>query len=172
MVYRKPNREIIESFTYTYDARGNRTSKIFADGTAELYGYDDLSRLTSAVYPGGRSVQYSYDAVGNRLEMTEGTASDPLSASCPAMPTATGCWTPPTTARRPPTRGRPTATAVSTPAGLAAGYNFEENGSTAQSVADVTGRNPGEALLLGRAPGKFGGALQFVNLNTFDARRS
>jgi len=33
---------VIQSFTYTYDTRGNRTAKIFADGTAETYGCDAL----------------------------------------------------------------------------------------------------------------------------------
>jgi RHS repeat-associated protein len=76
MVYAKKDGSVIESFTYTYDSRGNRLSKIFADGTVEEYRYDELSRLVQATYPSGRTVEYSYDAVGNRTVKVEGQASN------------------------------------------------------------------------------------------------
>jgi RHS repeat-associated protein len=75
MVYAHPARGVIQSFTYSYDERGNRKSKTFADATAEIYDYDDLSRLTTADYPGGRHVEYVYDPVGNRQTMVEQNGS-------------------------------------------------------------------------------------------------
>jgi RHS repeat-associated protein len=76
MVYSHPARGAVQSFTYTYDSRGNRKTKVFADGSSETYGYDDLSRLTSADYSAtGRQVDYVYDAVGNRQTMVEVTGS-------------------------------------------------------------------------------------------------
>lgn len=61
-------REVLESFRYQYDARGNSAEEVVAAGSAERYGWDDLSRLTSATYGTRRSVDY--DPVGNRLEVS------------------------------------------------------------------------------------------------------
>jgi len=71
VVYKNTSGDVIQSFTYTHDNIGNRTSKMFASGNSENYGYDDLHRLTSATYPSGRSVVYDYDPVGNRNFLTE-----------------------------------------------------------------------------------------------------
>lgn len=81
MNYGTPGGAVIESFSYAYDTRGNRTAKVYADGSAEQYGYDALSRLVRVAYPSGREVHYRYDAVGNRIEMTEGTTGGPA-ATC------------------------------------------------------------------------------------------
>lgn len=56
----------IESFEYTYDAKGNRISEKSKEGTS-LYTYDKSEQLTKEVYPNGDSLEYTYDAVGNRL---------------------------------------------------------------------------------------------------------
>jgi RHS repeat-associated protein len=63
-----PTSTPITSFTYTYDAAGNRTRKQQLDYT-EDYRYDGLYRLTQAERTGGLAgIQtWSYDAVGNRL---------------------------------------------------------------------------------------------------------
>ena len=76
MVYQGKTGDVLKSFGYRYDPRGNRLWKMFEDGGAELYGYDALSRLVRATYPSGRDVQYVYDPVGNRLEMHEGRLED------------------------------------------------------------------------------------------------
>jgi hypothetical protein len=55
--------------------RGHRTATVFADESAEKYGYDRLSRLIQAGYGDRRQVHYTYDPVGNREKMVEGMAS-------------------------------------------------------------------------------------------------
>jgi RHS repeat-associated protein len=63
------------SFSYTYDAVGNRTQAvemILGQTVTINYGYDDLYRLTSAIYSSGENYAYTYDAVGNRLSLTTG----------------------------------------------------------------------------------------------------
>ncbi len=57
------------SFSYTYDAVGNRLSEVSTAGTT-TYSYDALSRLTGVTYPDGEAVIYSYDSMGNRKAMT------------------------------------------------------------------------------------------------------
>lgn len=59
----------LESFAYTYDLAGNRTSLTDRFGP-HAYGYDPLYRLTSADHPvasGLLDESFTYDAVGNRL---------------------------------------------------------------------------------------------------------
>lgn len=65
----------IESFDYTYDAKGNRLSEKTSSGTAQ-FTYDKSSQLTKEVRPNGDILEYTYDAVGNRLtkKVTKGTA--------------------------------------------------------------------------------------------------
>jgi YD repeat-containing protein len=160
MVYRKSNRQVIESFTYTYDTRGNRTSKIFADGTAELYGYDELSRLVRATYPSGRSVEYRYDPVGNRFQMLEGTASDPLAASCAGDADCDGVADAADNCPAVSNPGQADSDRPSTPQGLAAGYNFEDLSSSVVAK-DVTGGSDGVYAGAGKIAGRFGQAASF-----------
>ena len=141
MVYRKSSGGTLESFTYGYDSRGNRTAKIFADGTAEQYGYDDLSRLVRVAYPSGREVHYRYDAVGNRLEMTEGTSGGPAATcsgdkdcdgltdamdNCPLIANAT---------QTDSDKATPDAVSV---------WRFDEGSGT--TALDATGSNPGSLI--------------------------
>jgi RHS repeat-associated protein len=56
----------LKSFSYMYDAVGNRKSVTTAAGT-ESYVFDALNRITSATYTNGDLVEYTYDANGNRL---------------------------------------------------------------------------------------------------------
>ncbi len=142
--------------------RGNRTSKIFADGTAELYGYDQLSRLVRATYPSGRSVEYIYDAVGNRLQMLEGTAADPLAAACGGDQDCDGIVD---AGDNCPTVANPDqadADRSPTPTGLVAGYGFEDL-SSSLVAADVVGRNGGTYEGAGKTTGRFGSAAHFPN---------
>lgn len=69
---------ILESFSYSYDAAGNRTGTVRLSveqgyGFRQEYRYDSLNRLV-AVYGDGELLrQYDYDAYGNRRP-GEGTA--------------------------------------------------------------------------------------------------
>lgn len=56
----------LQSFTYTYDAVGNRKSVATAAGT-ESYVFDALNRITSATYTNGDLIEYTHDANGNRV---------------------------------------------------------------------------------------------------------
>ena len=60
---------VINSYTYTYDAAHNQTSKTDAKGLT-LYTYDALNRLLSVTEPGGKATSYTYDGAGNRLKQT------------------------------------------------------------------------------------------------------
>ncbi len=59
------------SFTYTYDAVGNRLTATDNTGTS-TYGYDLIYQLTSAEYPLLTDTTYSYDPVGNRIAVVGG----------------------------------------------------------------------------------------------------
>ncbi len=63
---------IIEAFSYAYDAAGNLQTKLDAKGTTS-YTYDELNRLESVTEPGGKVTEYTFDAAGNRTseEVTE-----------------------------------------------------------------------------------------------------
>ena len=62
---------LISSFSYSYDADGNRMSQVeLQHGGATIttgYGYDGLNRLTTVAYSTGGSLIYTYDNAGNRL---------------------------------------------------------------------------------------------------------
>jgi len=63
----------LTSFSYTYDAVGNRLSVAEHDGSAVVYAYDDIYQLTSETRTGTNpySVTYQYDDVGNRTQMVK-----------------------------------------------------------------------------------------------------
>lgn len=60
---------LLESYTYNYDANGNRTSVTTSSGTIS-YQYDALNQLTQETLADGTTVSYEYDAVGNRTKKT------------------------------------------------------------------------------------------------------
>ncbi|MGC4379155.1 RHS repeat-associated core domain-containing protein [Fictibacillus sp. Mic-4] len=64
----------IESFDYTYDAKGNRLTEETKDGTAK-FTYDKSEQLIKEVRPNGDTYEYTYDEVGNRLskKVTKGS---------------------------------------------------------------------------------------------------
>jgi len=68
-----PGGSVLDSFAYTYDQAGNRTSVISAENGTTTYTYDGRYQLTGVSYPDGTSTTYSYDLAGNRL-MENGTA--------------------------------------------------------------------------------------------------
>lgn len=63
---------VVNSFDYSYDRVGNRTSKTSRDG-AHNYTYDTLNRLIEAInpLPTNPLETYSYDSVGNRTNSNQ-----------------------------------------------------------------------------------------------------
>jgi RHS repeat-associated protein len=60
----------INSYSYTHDNMGNRTSMTDLSGVHN-YVYDDIYQLTRATHPGIPMEQFAYDAVGNRMSSEE-----------------------------------------------------------------------------------------------------
>ena len=57
------------TFTYTYDAAGNRTSTVGPGGTTG-YRYDAAERIASLTDPAGGPFAYTYDAAGRQIGLT------------------------------------------------------------------------------------------------------
>jgi RHS repeat-associated protein len=66
----------VTSFGYTYDAAGNRVTKVLPEFT-ETYAYDPLYRLTGVDRTGTQTGlwRYAYDGVGNRTSAQTGAAA-------------------------------------------------------------------------------------------------
>lgn len=62
--------EIVSSYEYKYDKRGNQTQKDEGQGTTKYY-YDALSRLEVALMPDRQIQNYEYDDLDNIRELTE-----------------------------------------------------------------------------------------------------
>ena len=64
------NSTVLSSYTYTYDAVGNRLSVTEADSSAVAYDYDDTYQLTSETRTGTNpyTITYAYDDAGNRTQ--------------------------------------------------------------------------------------------------------
>ncbi len=58
---------LIDSYTYTYDANGNRTSVVTNERTIS-YQYDAMNQLTQETLADGTTNSYEYDAGGNRTK--------------------------------------------------------------------------------------------------------
>ncbi|WP_052948028.1 DNRLRE domain-containing protein [Aneurinibacillus tyrosinisolvens] len=67
---------VLDSYVYTYDANGNRTSVQTNAGTLS-YQYDSLNQLTQETLLDGTTIAYEYDAVGNRTskKVTKGATT-------------------------------------------------------------------------------------------------
>jgi|GEM_PF-643385 len=59
--------ELLDTYSYSYDANGNRSSVITSSGTIS-YQYDVLNQLTQETLADGTTITYEYDAVGNRTK--------------------------------------------------------------------------------------------------------
>ncbi len=66
---RKPDSAVIDTYSYTYDAANNQTTKVDARGTTS-YTYDDLNRLETVSEPNGKVTIYTFDMAGNRAAET------------------------------------------------------------------------------------------------------
>jgi RHS repeat-associated protein len=73
VTHHAPGGAVLDGYTYTYDAAGNRTSVTDNNGDVTSFNYDGRYQLTGVNYPDGTSTDYSYDLAGNRL--SEGGAS-------------------------------------------------------------------------------------------------
>lgn len=73
VVNKGPNGAIISSYTYTFDANGNRTKIVeIANGVSKThtYKYDSLNRLIRCDASDDTFEAYTYDSLGNRLTKT------------------------------------------------------------------------------------------------------
>lgn len=59
--------DLIDSYTYNYDANSNKTSVQTPNGTI-FYQYDVLNQLTQETLLDGTIIDYQYDVVGNRTQ--------------------------------------------------------------------------------------------------------
>src|SRR5437870_2066359 len=58
--------------TFTYDARGNRTSVTDAlQDPPTTFLYDVMNRLTKIIQPGNATTQFAYDTRGRRTSVTD-----------------------------------------------------------------------------------------------------
>ena len=71
---------VLDGYTYTYNANGNRTSVTRADNAYVNYGYDGIGQLTKAqgfeaggLLRGNENFGYGYDPAGNLLLRTNNT---------------------------------------------------------------------------------------------------
>lgn len=69
VTHRAANNTVQASYTYTYDANGNRLSATSPAGRTD-YTYDPAGQLTGVKYPNGETLTYTYDPAGNRLAVT------------------------------------------------------------------------------------------------------
>ena len=67
----------IDSFAYTHDALGRRTTLTDLAGP-HTYQYDDTYQLTQATHPVPPTEQFNYDPVGNRVGHHRGSEQRPL----------------------------------------------------------------------------------------------
>ncbi len=66
---RKLDSAVIDTYSYTYDAANNQTSKADSRGTTS-YTYDGLNRLETVSEPSGKLTEYTFDPAGNRAAET------------------------------------------------------------------------------------------------------
>ena len=105
---------VVDRFSYTLDADGNRTAEASNAGTTS-YVIDKLNRLRSETNPGGRTVGYTYNADGSRETRTTAAGTTTYSYDDAGQLTST-----------------------SGPAGTKS-YRYDRNGNRTQAGADSFG---------------------------------
>jgi len=70
LINSKSTAEVISSFGYTYDSRGNRVTMTTLQGTTQ-YTYDAISQLIGVTLPDSATTSYGLDAAGNRTSVTD-----------------------------------------------------------------------------------------------------
>ena len=65
LVNRKADNSLIDTYSYTYDAANNQTSKTDSKGTT-TFEYDKLNRISTVTEPSGIKTVYAFDKAGNR----------------------------------------------------------------------------------------------------------
>ncbi|HHI94797.1 MAG TPA: hypothetical protein ENK04_15045 [Gammaproteobacteria bacterium] len=70
LINSKSTAEVISSFAYTYDNRGNRVTMTTPQGTTQ-YTYDAISQLIGVTLPNSSATSYGLDAAGNRTSVTD-----------------------------------------------------------------------------------------------------
>lgn len=77
ILHKQPDGSVFQSFSYGYDANGNRIAQADSTGSTS-FSYDALDRLTGATYPGSYGTwSWTYDAVGNRTSQTSPSGTTP-----------------------------------------------------------------------------------------------
>ncbi len=71
----QPGSEDFNAINYTYDAKGNLTSRTDANGATTTYTYDADGRLLTKNYPDGTTASFTYDAKGHILTATNANIS-------------------------------------------------------------------------------------------------
>lgn len=67
LVSRSTEEDVVDGYSYTYDAVGNRLSTIgLRDSVSEAFGYDAADRLVSRERAGALVEEWDYDLTGNR----------------------------------------------------------------------------------------------------------
>ncbi|RIV26394.1 hypothetical protein D2Q93_04280 [Alicyclobacillaceae bacterium I2511] len=72
------NRNILEDYTYLYDANGNIkqiTNNAGSTPTSVSYSYDSLNQLTQETTWTGDTISYAYDKLGNRTSVTDSSTT-------------------------------------------------------------------------------------------------
>lgn len=90
LAYRKSSGTLLDRYTYTYDANGNRLSMEDNLGR-HSYVYDKLNRLGQNIEPFGLTQTYGYDSVGNRTNLVrvQANPTKPVPPGQPASVTET-----------------------------------------------------------------------------------
>jgi len=85
-----------DTFRYTYDANGNRTSRTDKTTSAlTTYTYDVENQLIRIDFPNGTFAAYRYDGLGHRIEKTVNGATTRFvydQEDVVSVYDATGCW--------------------------------------------------------------------------------
>ncbi|KUO70373.1 MAG: hypothetical protein APF77_03395, partial [Clostridia bacterium BRH_c25] len=69
LVNTKGDGTVLDTYSYTYDAAHNQTTKTDSKGTTR-YEYDGLNRLSKVTEPSGKTTSYIFDKAGNRIQET------------------------------------------------------------------------------------------------------